>query len=153
METDAREMWPVQIKLKEGEECYLNVPEPQLGAVVRSTGDQVGVVGAPGQVRDAVRMTLQGPQQLQLVALLHGNTIESDMLRQKHRALVFQGQTFKQRATSLGPWKCTTEKAQKHSQLLFRNSKELTSSLSKRALDSNESLKGKKRLFPESEPT
>lgn len=49
---------------------YLHIPEPQLGAVVRSTGDQVDVVGTPGQVGDTVRMTLQGPQQLQLVALL-----------------------------------------------------------------------------------
>lgn len=50
--------------------AYLHIPEPQLGAVVRSTGDQVDVVGTPGQVGDTVRMTLQGPQQLQLVALL-----------------------------------------------------------------------------------
>lgn len=35
------------IKLKT-EGCYLNVPEPELRAVVRSTGDQVSVIGTPG---------------------------------------------------------------------------------------------------------
>lgn len=52
-------------------ECYLNIPEPQLGAIVRSTGDQVGVIRTPGQVGDSVCVTLQSSKQLQLVALLH----------------------------------------------------------------------------------
>lgn len=29
------------------EGCYLNIPEPELRAVIRSTGDQVGVIGTP----------------------------------------------------------------------------------------------------------
>lgn len=27
---------------------YLNIPEPELGAVIRSTGDQVGIIRTPG---------------------------------------------------------------------------------------------------------
>lgn len=54
---------------------HLHVPEPQLGAVVRSAGDQVGVVGTPGQVGDPVGVTLQGSQQLQLVALLQHHMV------------------------------------------------------------------------------
>lgn len=42
----------------DGAGAHLHVPEPQLGAVVRSAGDQVGVVGTPGQVGDTVGVTL-----------------------------------------------------------------------------------------------
>lgn len=38
----------VKLKTVRWYECYLNVPEPQLRAVVRSTGYQVGVIGTPG---------------------------------------------------------------------------------------------------------
>jgi len=50
--------------------AYLDVPEPELGAVVGAAGDQVGVVGAPRQVGDPVGVALQRPQQLQLVGVL-----------------------------------------------------------------------------------
>lgn len=42
----------------DGAGAHLHIPEPQLGAVVRSAGNQVGVVGTPGQVGDTVGVTL-----------------------------------------------------------------------------------------------
>lgn len=46
-------VWRGNIALKLTSEAtvhqpYLNIPEPELGAVIRSAGDQVGVIGTPG---------------------------------------------------------------------------------------------------------
>lgn len=53
---------------------YLYVPEPEFGAVVGPAGDQVGVVGAPGQVGHPIGVAVQRLQLLQLVCLLANTT-------------------------------------------------------------------------------
>lgn len=66
---------------RDKDRCYLNIPEPELRTVIRSTGDQVSVIRTPGQVSHSERMTFEGSQQLQLVALLQKDRIKIIILK------------------------------------------------------------------------
>lgn len=49
---------------------YLYIPQPQLRAVIRTTGYQIGVIWAPRQVGNTVSMALQSLRQFQLLGFL-----------------------------------------------------------------------------------
>ncbi len=60
----------MHITFKKKKSVYLNVPQPELRAVVRTAGDQVNIIRTPGKIRHTVRVTLQSPHELQLMRVL-----------------------------------------------------------------------------------
>lgn len=49
---------------------YLDIPQPQLRAVIRTTCYEMDIIWAPHEVRHTISMTLQSLHQLQLLCFL-----------------------------------------------------------------------------------